>query len=87
MEEAPDGQQPIATEVENQLSVRSTLLTVPSLGECLACYVLRMLDFGCLGLRWATLYRDQAAPTATALARNLGRMGAFCDCENFSQRL
>ncbi|WP_420713919.1 DUF2695 domain-containing protein [Arthrobacter sp. H14-L1] len=83
MEESRDGQQSTVAKLENQLPERSTLLTMPGLGECLACYVQRMLNFGCLGLRWVTLYRDQTAPRSTALVRNLGRMGAFCDCEIF----
>lgn len=82
MEEAADGQ-PIVVELESQLRLRSTLLTMPGLGECLACYVMRMLDFGCHGLSWALRYRDQTAPQATALARKLGAMGAYCDCEIF----
>jgi hypothetical protein len=82
MEEAAGGQ-PIVVELESQLRLRSTLLTVPGAGECLACYVMRMLDFGCHGLSWALRYRDQTAPRATALPRKLGAMGAYCDCEIF----
>jgi hypothetical protein len=57
----------------------------PRSGECLTCYVARMLDsFGCdTGLRFATRFRDATAPTATALERRLHRAGAWCDCEIF----
>jgi Protein of unknown function (DUF2695) len=60
-------------------------LTGPRDGECLCCYVVRMLDdHGCdTTLRWATRYRDLRAPRATALEERLGRMGGFCDCEIF----
>ena len=42
-------------------------LTQPRAGECLVCYVARMLDeFGCdTTLRFARNYRDQVAPRAT----------------------
>jgi hypothetical protein len=60
-------------------------LTGPRAGECLACYVDRMLaEFGCDGkLRFALRYRDLRAPRASALARRLGQIGGFCDCEIF----
>ena len=58
-------------------------LTAPRPQECLACYVLRMLnEFGCdTTLRFAVAHRDLRAPRATALEERLGRMGGFCDCE------
>jgi hypothetical protein len=54
-------------------------------GECVFCYVVRMLDaFGCDNtLRWAARFRDLAAPRATALESRLWAMGGFCDCEIF----
>jgi Protein of unknown function (DUF2695) len=60
-------------------------LTQPRTGECLVCYVGRMLDeFGCdTSLRFARNFRDQVAPRATGLERRLGNMGGFCDCEIF----
>lgn len=58
-------------------------LTEPQPGECLLCYVYRMLEHGCTGLRWASRYRDLRAPRATALERRLGERGGFCDCEIF----
>jgi hypothetical protein len=52
-------------------------------GECLFCYVARMLDeHGCDStLRFARHYRDQRVPRATAVERRMGSMGGFCDCE------
>lgn len=52
-------------------------------GECLLCYVWRMLEFGCRGLHWATRYRDERAPRDSALEERLGQRGGFCDCEIF----
>ena len=60
-------------------------LTSPREGECLYCYVHRMLsEHGCDDrLRWAAHYRNVRAPRAKALEARLGRMGASCDCELF----
>ena len=60
-------------------------LTQPRAGECVVCFVARMLDeFGCdTTLRFARSYRAQRAPRATGLERRLGCMGGFCDCEIF----
>jgi hypothetical protein len=54
-------------------------------GECLYCYVARMIDdYGCdHALRFARRYRDQRAPSATGLEDVLESMGGFCDCEIF----
>ncbi|WP_245703216.1 DUF2695 domain-containing protein [Raineyella antarctica] len=55
----------------------------PRPGECLLCYVSRMvLQFGCDNhLRFARQYRDARAPRATGLERRLANAGGFCDCE------
>ena len=60
-------------------------LTDPHPGECLFCYVYRMLEFGCLPdrLTWARRWRDLRAPRATGLEKRLGARGGFCDCEIF----
>ena len=60
-------------------------LTTPGDGECLYCYVVRMLDHhGCDNtLRWAGAFRDCRAPRATGLEARLGQLGGFCDCEIF----
>jgi hypothetical protein len=75
--------EPLITDTENDLRILSTALTDPHEGECLLCYVHRMLEFGCTGLRWALRYRDLRAPRATALEGRLGQQGGFCDCEIF----
>lgn len=60
-------------------------LTRPADGECLACFVARMLRaFGCsTTLRFAMRYRDLRAPRATGLERRLGDLGGYCDCAIF----
>jgi hypothetical protein len=60
-------------------------LARPGEGECLACFVARMLRaFGCsTTLRFAMRYRDLVAPRATGLERQLGDLGGRCDCEIF----
>ncbi len=72
----------LAEGIVRSLAVR---LTHPRAGECLLCFVARMLeDFGCDDtLRFARGYRDLRAPRASALEDRLGRMGGFCDCEIF----
>ena len=69
--------------IERELRHLSVEITQPKHGECLHCYVYRMLEFGCTGLRWATRYRDLKAPRATALSGRLMSKGAGCDCEIF----
>lgn len=80
-----DAQEIIATAQEIVRSAERDILS-PQPGECLLCFTARQLtDFGCNGEhRFATIYRDRAAPRATALLRRLARMGACCcDCEIF----
>jgi Protein of unknown function (DUF2695) len=69
--------------IERELRHLSVEITQPKAGECLHCYVYRMLEFGCTGLRWAKRYRDSMAPRATALDSRLMSKGAGCDCEIF----
>ena len=73
----------LVADTEQELRDLSTSLTDPHERECLLCYVHRMLEFGCTGLRWATRYRDLRAPRATGLERRLANRGGFCDCEIF----
>jgi Protein of unknown function (DUF2695) len=75
--------EPLVNDTENELRVLSGALTDPHDGECLLCYVYRMLEHGCTGLRWALRYRDLRAPRATALEARLGQKGGYCDCEIF----
>jgi hypothetical protein len=71
--------------VEADVAALSDALTRPEDGECVLCYVRRMLDaFGCdTTLRWARRWRDLVRPSATGLERRLERRGGFCDCEIF----
>jgi Protein of unknown function (DUF2695) len=58
--------------------------TQPREGECLRCYLIRMLRaHGCDGThRWTVRWRDARAPRATGLLRKLARLGGCCcDCE------
>lgn len=66
---------------EGELQQLSNALTTPRPHECLLCYVLRMLDFGCHGRDWLKRYRDLRAPRATALERRMDQKGGYCDCE------
>jgi Protein of unknown function (DUF2695) len=72
-------------ELEVELIALSESLTTPTKGECLFCFVFRMLtSHGCnCKLRWAARWRDLRAPRATALERRLGSRGGYCDCEIF----
>ncbi|GAA1312104.1 MAG: DUF2695 domain-containing protein [Brachybacterium tyrofermentans] len=70
-------------EAEEYLRLLAATLTDPADGECLQCYVFRMLAFGCTGSRWTRRYRDLRAPNATALLRRLRSKGAGCDCGLF----
>jgi hypothetical protein len=69
--------------IERELRHLSIKITQPKPRECLHCYVYRMLEFGCTGLRWAQRYRDLKAPRATALQVRLMSKGSGCDCEIF----
>lgn len=73
----------LITDTEDALRELASTLTEVREGECLLCYVYRMLEFGCTGFRWAGRYRDVRAPRATGLERRLGTMGGYCDCEIF----
>lgn len=70
-------------EAEEYLRDLAASLTDPVEGECLQCYVFRMLAFGCTGSRWTRHYRDLRAPNATALLRRLRSKSAGCDCGIF----
>ncbi|MCV2489606.1 DUF2695 domain-containing protein [Geodermatophilus sp. YIM 151500] len=70
---------------EPRVTAPPTALPAPAVGECVLCYVDRMLErFGCdTTLRWACRWRDVRLPGATGLERRLGARGGFCDCEIF----
>jgi hypothetical protein len=76
----------IVDEAESFVRKLAEQVTAPDEGECLCCYVWRMLgEFPCDGThRHAFRYRDARAPRATALAERLSEVGACCcDCEIF----
>ena len=75
----------ILDDAELFLARTSLRLIGPLPGECLVCYLARMLgEWGCRGPRFIDHYRDTVAPRATALRERLSRMGACCcDCEVF----
>jgi hypothetical protein len=81
----PSGTTPVLADAERELVGLSRGLLGPRTGECLLCYVDRMIsEFGCdCRLRFARHYRDTRAPRAIGLELRLDRMGAFCDCEVF----
>jgi hypothetical protein len=72
-------------ELDEHLRALATALTEPAAGECVLCYLDRMLvASGCDGtLRWARHWRDRRLPRATGLERRLEGRGGFCDCEVF----
>lgn len=74
-------QLPAVRDAESVLATASVELLGVNPGECLLCYVARMLtQFGCSGqLRFARHYRDTRAPRATGLERRLAQLGARCD--------
>ena len=52
----------LVTETERELRILATAVTDPHDGECLLCYVHRMLEYGCTGLRWAVRYLNGYEP-------------------------
>lgn len=75
----------VAEEAERYLQILADPRSRPAPGECLACFVARMLTaHGCdTTLRWSQRFRDLRSPTATGLERRLGAVGGYCDCEIF----
>lgn len=55
----------------------------PHPGECLVCFLERMLQrFGCDGsLRWTIRWRRANAPRMRGLENTLRAQGGYCDCE------
>ena len=76
----------IDQQAEDIVATTATQLTGVRDGECLYCYVMRMLDeLDCDNtLRFVRSYREQRAPAATGLEAALEEMGGFCDCEIFA---
>lgn len=73
----------LISEAERIVHDLATELTEPHPGECLACYLDRVLrPAPCNGtLRHAQRYRDAMAPRAVALERRMHERGGCCDCE------
>lgn len=74
---------PLVTEAEQLVQALAAAITEPRDGECLACYLDRLLRTApCDGThRLARRYRDAMAPRATALERRMSDRGGHCDCE------
>ncbi|WP_415078781.1 DUF2695 domain-containing protein [Microbacterium sp.] len=74
---------PIVSEAEALVHALAGELTAARQGECLPCYLDRVLrDAPCDGsLRLTCAYRDARAPRATKLERRLRDHGGQCDCE------
>ncbi|MEB4615815.1 DUF2695 domain-containing protein [Leucobacter sp. M11] len=81
----PPDNHPIAAEAEALVRLAAAEITRPDPHECLACFVFRqVVEFGCDGrLRFASRFRDCAAPRATAMLRRLAELGGHCDGEIF----
>lgn len=73
----------MSREVETELADLAKRLTAPRPGECLRCYLLRMIaEFGCDGtFRWTIHWRDVCAARPGRLLSQLARRGGCCDCE------
>lgn len=73
----------IVTDAEDYVHGLAHALTAPRRGECLPCYLDRVLrDVSCDGtLRLSQAFRDAVSPRATSLERRLQDRGGFCDCE------
>ncbi len=81
----PDAADAAVRLAEEVLAQAAAAVIGPDVGECLVCYVHRMMtEFDCdRSLRFALHFRDVRAPRATALARRLVSWGGYCDCEVF----
>ena len=73
----------MARAVESEIADLAMQLTAPGSGECLRCYLLRLItEFGCDGTyRWTIRWRDVRASSPRSLLSLLSRRGGFCDCE------
>jgi len=73
----------MSRDVENELADLARRLTAPRPGECLRCFLLRMItEFGCDGTyRWTIRWRDASAARPGKLLDQLARRGGCCDCE------
>src|SRR4051812_8046515 len=72
-----------ADEVEELVRQLAEGLIVARPGECLYCYLTRMLEaFGCDNtLRWSERWREQQQTAYRWLMTWLRKNGGYCDCE------
>ncbi|MCB0894394.1 MAG: DUF2695 domain-containing protein [Nocardioides sp.] len=65
-----------------ELYLRAVVEVEPQTGECLVCFVDRMVaEHGCDGsLLWSVRFRDLRSPTATALEKRFRGQAVRCDC-------
>ena len=71
--------------LEAELRELSHLMMAPRPGECLPCYLLRMVGDGCRGHTVTDHWRRMAAPNAVRLRRMLSDLGACCcECQVFA---
>lgn len=70
----------VAAEAEQYL--RAVVEAEPQEGECLVCFLARMVgEHGCdSSFLWARRFRDLRSPTATGLERRFGQRLVLCDC-------
>lgn len=73
-------------ELEDELAGLARLILTPRRGECVLCFVNRMVvDAGCdQTLRWAATWGQVRAPRATTLLARLRSHGGYCDCMIFT---
>jgi hypothetical protein len=73
----------LGDEAEQYLRSLAVETATPHPGECLRCYVRRMVSRrGCdNGLRWVRRWQGAAARARPGLIRQLERQGGYCDCE------
>ena len=71
----------VAAEAEHYL--RAVVGVEPQEGECLVCFVARMVgEHGCdTTYLWALRFRDLRSPTATGLEQRYRMRRATCDCQ------
>lgn len=68
--------------IETGLAELTDELTAVRLGECLACYLTRMVEqFGCHEHRFTRRWEAAQSRRMPALVRWAESQGGFCDCE------
>lgn len=71
--------------LEAELRGLAQAITAPRPGECLPCYLLRVVGDGCRGHTATDYWRRTNAPQAIRLRRMLADLGACCcECQVFA---